>query len=119
MEKIIMYFFLIISLALIAFGIYITVVSREDVSKKQIPDWIENNIKTLKTVGPVCIGVGVFVFAGISIGIMHKMKNIDGNSSKLNFGFENTNEEMSKTNFGFLLPSKSESPKTNFGFRFY
>lgn len=116
MEKTIMYFFLIISLALIAFGIYITVVTREDVSNKQIPDWIENNITTLKTVGPVCIGVGVFVFAGISIGIMHKMQI---NSSKLNFGFDNTNEEMSKTNFGFLLPSKSESPKSNFGFRFY
>ena len=111
-----MYFFLIISLALIAFGIYITVVTREDVSTKQIPDWIENNITTLKTVGPVCIGVGVFVFAGIFIRIMYE-KPI--NSSKLNFGFDNTNEEMSKKNFGFLLPSKSESPKSNFGFRFY
>jgi len=114
-----MYFFLIISLALIAFGIYITVVTQGDVSKKQIPDWIENNITTLKTVGPVCIGVGVFVFAGISISIMHKMQIIGGNSSKLNFGFDNTNEEMSKTNFGFLLPSNPESSKTNFGFRFY
>ena len=48
MDKIVLYFFLLMGLAVAAFGVYLTIVSREDDAKHKVPKWVTNHLKTIK-----------------------------------------------------------------------
>lgn len=85
MDKIVLYFFLLMGLAVAAFGVYLTIVSREDAAKHKVPKWVTNHIKTLKWLGPVLIGVGVLGLAVSVWSLTHEPSHQTGNS---NFGFK-------------------------------
>ena len=66
-----------------AFGGYLTIESRKDPQKDKLSDWIRNNIKLFKWLGPVLLGVGIF-------GCMVVVWLISRNSARenSNFGFK-------------------------------
>ena len=88
MDKIVLYFFLLMSIAVAAFGIYLTVVSREDATKHTVPDWVEKHIKTLKWLGPVLIGAGVLGLASASWALTNGIHEPSHHPTKSNFGFK-------------------------------
>lgn len=87
MDKIILYFFVFLGIALIALGIYLTIVSREDQTKHNVPDWIKKHVKTLKWVGPSLIGVGVLALAGSGWSLSYGM-HYPNHGGASNFGFK-------------------------------
>ena len=91
---ILLIFFLIVSLALIGFGIALTVYSREDPSKHNVPSWVTDNMNLAKTSGPICIGVGVL---GLAVTSWSLMKGMNYTSH----GGENTVGTVAKSSFGF------------------
>jgi hypothetical protein len=88
MDKIVLYFFLLMGLAVAAFGIYLTIVSREDAAKHKVPSWVTNHIKTLKWIGPVLIGVGVLGLAGSVWLLTHEIHEPSHHPGNSNFGFK-------------------------------
>ncbi len=88
MDKIVLYFFLLMGLAVAAFGVYLTIVSREDVAKHKVPKWVTNHIKTLKWIGPVLIGVGVLGLAGSVWSLTHGIHEPIDQTGNSNFGFK-------------------------------
>jgi mannose/fructose/N-acetylgalactosamine-specific phosphotransferase system component IIC len=87
MNKVVLSFFLMMSLLIIAFGIYLTVVSREDITKKTVPDWVTNHVKTLKIVGPILIGVGVLGLGSSALLLSQEMGSSLMTENN-NFGFK-------------------------------
>lgn len=78
------YVVIALALTILGFGIYLTVVSREDPAKNpKIPAWVTKHLKAIKIAGPAMIAVGVVAlgFAGFQ---MSKGKNFHASS---NFGF--------------------------------
>jgi hypothetical protein len=82
MNKVVLCFFLLMSLVVTAFAVYLTVVSRQDVTKKTVPDWVTSHVKTIKIVGPVLIGVGLLGVGTSALSLSHT------NSQHSNFGFK-------------------------------
>uniref|UniRef100_A0A6C0JPE4 Uncharacterized protein n=1 Tax=viral metagenome TaxID=1070528 RepID=A0A6C0JPE4_9ZZZZ len=88
MDKIVLYFFLLMSLAVTAFGVYFTIFSREDPLKHEVPSWVTKHVKTLKWLGPVLIGVGVLGLAGSVWSLTHGIHEPSHNPGNSNFGFK-------------------------------
>ena len=95
MDKLILSFFLILSLAVLAFGIYFTVFSYKNhysiVGQKgeynKIEQYILDHLKLMKVLGPVMIGLGAI---GLIMSVMALSKGMyyPSNSPKSNFGFK-------------------------------
>jgi hypothetical protein len=82
--KILTAFVVILSLVMVGFGIYLTVVSNEDPTKhKNIPKWVTNHLKALKIAGPSMIGAGVLCLAFVG----WSASNGSAYQASSNFGF--------------------------------
>ena len=88
MDHLILSFFAVLSLVLTAFGVYLTIKSREDTKTHNVPKWVEDHVKTYKWLGPVFIGVGVLGLVGSGWGLFNGMHYPDHSPGKANFGFK-------------------------------
>jgi uncharacterized membrane protein YedE/YeeE len=88
MDKIVLYFFLLMGLAVAAVGIYFTIVSREDATKHKVPSWVTKHVKTLKWLGPVLIVAGVLGLVGAAYLLTRGIHEHSGSPAKSNFGFK-------------------------------
>jgi uncharacterized protein with PQ loop repeat len=90
MNKIVLYLFLFTSLLSFLFGVYLTVVSKKDITKdttkKTGPEWVTNNTSTLRVLGPVVLVVGIVCFS-ISGYFLTSMSK-DRNDVMSSFGFK-------------------------------
>ena len=75
-------------LAVAAFGVYLTIVSREDDAKHKVPKWVTNHLKTIKWIGPVLIGVGVLGLSGSVWSLTHGIHEPSDQKGNSNFGFK-------------------------------
>ena len=107
MEHIVLYIFLLITIgALLGSGSYLTIVSREDQSKYNVPPWVKSHIKVFKWLGPVLISIGTL----LAVGTIYYIYNVNRKKTGVSgvSGVSGVQEEQG-----------SNISSNKFGFKFY